>query len=83
MELDGPAQPVKKVQLAGSEYPLASVCKNRDRCDNNFVMLYAAASQTVYAKVVQRGHAVLVGMPPAPDAAELERLWRAPYRRSK
>ncbi|RPI42631.1 MAG: hypothetical protein EHM59_17380 [Betaproteobacteria bacterium] len=83
MELDGPAQLVKKVQVAGNEYQLASVCKNHDCYDNNMVLLYAAASQTVYGKVVQRGRAVLVGAPPAPVAAELERLWKATYRSGK
>ena len=83
IELDGPAQPVKKVQVAGNEYQLVSVCKNHDCYDNNMVVLYAAASQTVYGKVVQRGQTVLVGAPPAPVAAELERLWRATYRRGK
>jgi len=66
MVLDGPAQPIKKVQVAGNEYQLASVCKNHDCYDNNMVLLYAAASQTVYGKVVQRGRAVLLGAPPAP-----------------
>jgi Inhibitor of vertebrate lysozyme (Ivy) len=83
MELDGPAQPVRKVQVAGNDYQLASVCKNHDCYDNNMVLLYAAASQTVYAKVVQRGHAVLVGAPPPPVVAELERLWRTTYRSGK
>ena len=73
MELDGPAQPVRKVQVAGNDYQLASVCKNHDCYDNNMVLLYAAASQTVYAKVVQRGHAVLVGAPTPPVVAEKPR----------
>jgi len=81
MELDGPAQPVEKVQVAGSEYQLVSVCKNHDCFDNNMVVLYAAATQTVYGKVFQRGRSTLVGAPPAPVAAELERLWKATYRR--
>ena len=83
MELDGPAQPVKKVQIAGNEYQLASVCKNHDCYDNNIVLLYASASQTVYAKVVQRGRAILVGAPPPPVTAELERLWASTYRSGK
>ena len=83
MELDGPAQPVRKVQVAGNDYQLVSVCKNHDCYDNNMVVLYAAASQTVYGKVLQRGRPVLVGAPPAPVAAELERLWRTTYRSGK
>jgi len=80
MELDGPAQPVEKVRVAGNEYELVSVCKNHDCGDNSMVMLYAAASQTVYGKVFQRGRSTFVGAPPAPVAAELERLWKATYR---
>jgi hypothetical protein len=80
MELDGPAQPVETVQVAGNEYQLVSVCKNHDCFDNSMVLLYAAASQTVYGKVFQRGRSTLVGAPPAPVAAELERLWKATYR---
>jgi hypothetical protein len=83
MQLDGPAQPVRKVQIGGNEYQLVSVCKNHDCYDNNMVLLYAAASETVYGKVNQRGRAVLVGAPPAAVAAELERLWRATYRSGK
>ena len=80
MELDGPAQPVEKVRVAGTEYQLVSVCKNHDCYDNSMVLLYAAASQTVYGKVFQRGRSTLVGAPPPPVAAELERLWKATYR---
>ena len=83
MQLDGPAPPVKKVQVAGNEYQFASVCKNHDCGDNTMVLLYAASSQTVYAKVVQRGRSTLVGAPPPPIAAELERLWKAEWRSGK
>ena len=82
-ELDGPSQPVTKVQVAGNEYQLVSVCKNHDCYDNNLVLLYAAASQTVYGTVLQRGRAVLVGAPPPPVVAELERLWKTTYRSGK
>ncbi len=83
MQLDGPAQPVKKVQIGGNEYQVVSVCKNHDCYDSNMVLLYAAASETVYGKVNQRDRAVLVGAPPASVVAELERLWRATYRGGK
>jgi hypothetical protein len=33
MQLDGPAQPVRKVQIGGNEYQLVSVCKNHDCYD--------------------------------------------------
>ena len=83
MELDGPAQPVEKVQIAGTEYQLVSVCKNHDCADNSMVVLYAAAPQTVYGKVFQRGRSTLIGAPPPPVAAEPERLWKATYRAGK
>jgi hypothetical protein len=35
-----------------------------------------AASSSRYGKIVQRGRSTLVGSPPPPVAAELERLWR-------
>jgi len=56
------------------------VCKNHDCYDNSMVLLYAAASQTVYGKVFHRGRSTLVGAPPAPVTVELERLWKATYR---
>lgn len=82
-ELDGPAQPVRRVQVAGHEYQFVSVCKNHDCYDSNLVLLYAAATQTVYAKILQRGRSILVGAPPAPVAAELESLWKTTYRSGK
>jgi hypothetical protein len=80
MQLDGPAQPVRSVQIGGTAYQLVSVCKNHDCYDNNVVVLYAAATRTVYAKVLQGGRPILLGAPPPPVAAELERLWTATYR---
>jgi hypothetical protein len=47
------------------------------------VLLYAAATPSVYAKVYQRGRSTLVGAPPAPVATELERLWKAEWRRGQ
>jgi Inhibitor of vertebrate lysozyme (Ivy) len=79
-ELDGPAQPVENVQVAGADYQLVSVCKNHDCGDNSMVVLYAAAAQMLYGKVFQRGRSTLVGAPPPQVAAELERLWKATYR---
>jgi inhibitor of lysozyme (Ivy) len=83
MALDGPAQPVEKVQVAGNEYQLVSVCKNHDCYDNNIVVLYGAATGKVYGTVLLGGRATLVGAPPAAVASELQRLWRATYRSAK
>ncbi|NRF67284.1 hypothetical protein HLB44_09840 [Aquincola sp. S2] len=81
MTLDGPAPPVETVRVAGTEYQLVSVCKNHDCYDNSMVVLYAAASQKVVGKVFQRGRSTLIGAPPPPIAAELERLWKAAFRK--
>ncbi len=83
MELDGPAPPVKMVQIAGTTYQLLSVCKNHDCYDNSMVVLYAALPKALYGKVFLRGRSILVGAPPAPIATELERLWKATYRSGK
>jgi hypothetical protein len=79
-QLDGPAQPVERKRVAGNEYQVVSVCKNHDCYDNSMVVFYAAASNTLYGTVFQRGRSTLVGAPPAPVAAELERVWKATYR---
>ena len=78
--LDGPAQEVEKKRIAGNEYQVVSVCKNHDCYDNSMVVFYAAATSTVYGTVFQRGRTTLVGAPPPPVAAELERVWKATYR---
>jgi hypothetical protein len=52
------------VRVAGREYDFVSVCKNHDCYDNDLVRLYAAAPQTVHARVLQRGRTILLGAPP-------------------
>jgi hypothetical protein len=83
MKLDGPAPPIKKVQVAGNDYQLVTVCKNHDCRENTLVLLWAPATQAIYGKIVQRGRSTLVGSPPPPIAAELERLWRVEWRSGK
>ena len=78
--LDGPAPEVKKLQLAGTEYQLASVCKAHDCAENNAVLLYGAAAGKVYGKVVQAGRSTLLGNPPPALAADLDRLWAKEWR---
>jgi hypothetical protein len=83
MRMDGPAQPVKNVKVAGTDYQFVSVCKNHDCYDNNIVVLYAPATQAAHAKVLRGNRPMLLGAPPAPVAAELESLWKATYRSGK
>lgn len=79
--LTGPAPEVKKVQAAGAEYQLASVCKPHDCAEHNTVLLYDAAAGTVVGKVYQAGRSTLIGNPPPALARELERLWAEEWRR--
>lgn len=79
-KLDGPAPLVKTVRVAGHDYQLLSACKNHDCAANNIVVLYAAGSQALFGKVLHRGGPLLIGAPPAPVAAELEKIWKAEWR---
>jgi Inhibitor of vertebrate lysozyme (Ivy) len=80
-ELTGPAPETQKVTVAGTSYLMASVCKPHDCYDHNLVLLYDAARGVVYGKLNQAGRSMLFGRPPAPMAAELERLWRGQFRK--
>lgn len=80
-ELNGPSPLNKQVTVAGTEYLLASACKNHDCAANNLVLLYSAARGTAYGKVLRRGRARYIGAPPAAVARELDRLWRQEWRR--
>ena len=82
-KLDGPAPLNKKVKVGGTEYVLASACKNHDCADNNTVLLYSAAQGVVYGKIVQQRRATLIGTPPPAVAAELDRLWMAEWRQKQ
>jgi len=79
--LNGPAPPLRPVQVAGADYQLVSVCKPHDCFDNNMLLLWAAGPRTVYGKVVQGSRSTSIGAPPAAVAQELDRLWKAEYRR--
>jgi len=82
-ELDGPAPPVKKITVAGTEYLFASACKNHDCGDNNTVLLYSAVQGVVYGKILQQRRTSLIGAPPPAIAAELDRLWAAEWRQNR
>jgi hypothetical protein len=81
LRLDGPAPPVKTVRVDGRDWQLVSVCKNHDCHDHNLVVLYAADARTVHGLVHQRGRSTLIGAPPPRVAAELEKIWKAQWRR--
>jgi hypothetical protein len=79
-ELDGPARPIKKVRVSGTEYFMASVCKPHDCADNKTVLLYSVQTGAVYGKVLDRRRASLIGDPSSAVAAELDRLWASEWR---
>ena len=82
-DLDGPAQSLKKVKVRGTEYVLASACKNHDCGENNTVLLYSAAQGAVYGKIFESGKSTLIGAPPPEVVSELDRLWRSEWRQNR
>ena len=81
-DLDGPSPENKLVRVAGTEYILASACKNHDCFDNSTVLLYSAAQGVVHGKIYQRGKFTLIGAPPPAVAKALDRLWREQFRQN-
>jgi hypothetical protein len=79
-KLDGPSPQNKRVKVAGADFFLVSVCKNRDCENNSTVLLYSQAQDVVYGKVYQRGKSTLIGAPPPAVASELEKLWKSEWR---
>ena len=59
------------LEVAGTEYVLASSCKNHDCGDNNTVLLYSAAQGVVYGKIFERGRSMLIGAPSPAVASAL------------
>jgi hypothetical protein len=55
---------------------------NHDCADHNVVLLYSTSRRVAYAKVQQKGRFTLLGSPSAAMAKELDRLWRAEWRRN-
>jgi hypothetical protein len=78
--LDGPSREFRPAKVAGADFMLVGTCKNHDCHDNTIVLLWSGAQNVVYGKVVQRGKSTLIGAPPPPVAAELEKLWKAEFR---
>lgn len=82
-QLDGPSPQNKQVKVAGTDFILASACKNRDCGNNSTVLLYSAARNVVHGKVYQGGRSTLIGAPSPAIAAELDRLWRSEWRQNR
>jgi hypothetical protein len=82
-QLDGPSPGQKSMQIAGFDYVALAYCKARDCHDHNTVLLYSRAQGKVYGLVFEAGLGSLIGDPPAPVAAALERLWRDEWRQSR
>lgn len=81
--MDGPATELKPEAVAGTTYTLAAFCKAHDCGDNSAVMLYDAPQAKVYGFVHMAGRNTVVGSPPGPVMAELNRLWRREWRQGK
>ena len=81
--MDGPAPELKPEVVAGTNYMLAAFCKPHDCGDNNAVLLYDAPQGRVYGLVHMGGRNTVVGSPPGPVMAELNRLWRREWRQGK
>jgi hypothetical protein len=78
--LDGPSPQNRAVKVAGADFVLLSACRNRDCEQNNTVLLWSGGPDVVYGKVYQRGKSTLIGAPPPPVAAELDKLWKQEWR---
>lgn len=82
-QMNGPAVELKTEQVAGTAYQLVAFCKAHDCGDNNAVLLYDAPQDRVYGFVHMKGRNTVLGSPPGPVMAELNRLWRREWRQGK
>jgi hypothetical protein len=80
-QLDGPAPEVKTIKALGADYQLVSVCKPHDCAQHNLVVLWSAATGTLYGKVYQAGRGTLLGRPPSRGVPEIERIWKGEWRK--
>lgn len=79
--LDGPSPQNRWVNVGGTQYLLASACKNHDCANNNTVLLYSAAQNVLVGAVYRGGKTTLIGAPSPATAKELGHLWREEFRR--
>lgn len=82
-KMDGPGVDLRSERVAGGTYQLVAFCKPHDCGDNNAVLLYDAPQGRVYGLVHMAGRNTVVGAPPGPVMAELNRLWRREWRQGK
>jgi hypothetical protein len=79
-KLDGPSSEGRAMKVADADYVMLYTCKNHDCYDHNVVLLWSGIQNVVYGRVNQKGKSTLIGNPPPPVAAELEKVWKAQFR---
>lgn len=79
-KLDGPSSEGQAMKVADADYVMLYTCKNHDCHDHNVVLLWSGVQNVVYGKVNQKGKSTLIGDPPSPVAAELEKIWKKQFR---
>jgi hypothetical protein len=73
--LEGPRPPMRREQIAGTEYVVIAVCKPHFCTDYNAALLYAPAQRQLYGKVHQLGNSTLLGTPPPAVQTRLDAVW--------
>jgi len=73
--LSGPAEPAKKITIAGAEYMWMHSCKAHDCDTHNIVIIYSPASAHAYAKLSEEGAVSILGNPNAEIKAGLDKLY--------
>jgi hypothetical protein len=81
--MNGPAPELRREQLLGQDWLVAAFCKPHDCGDNNAVVIYDEATGRVHAVVHRAGRTGLLGAPPAPLGADLQRIWRREWRQGR
>ncbi len=71
---------VRKVNVAGDEFQVATPCKPHDCGDNNLILLFSPARGAVYGKLYEKGKTTLIGAPDPVMAGELEKMWKKEFR---
>jgi hypothetical protein len=72
----------RSTSIGGREYRLGAVCKPHDCHDNNMVVVAAPGDGPIYGKVLIANRVSFIGAPPPAVQRELDRLWRAEWRKN-